>query len=288
MNISAHSNRIISCVKTIFVVSLVSCIVSGCKNKQPDVPQPEIAVSNSYLNAAVKDLCGIQENVFDLVPPGMCPGHFDISPSQVNTLCNCKILFIFDFQKNIEKAVPRIKQRGLKVRQVRSSAGMCIPDTYLTTAREVAKALSEQRPLQKTIYESRLSEIEKRLDILSRDIADRVKSSHLHGTKVIASKHQEEFIKWLGLDCVSTFAGRDEITPAQIDRSLQSAREHKIKLVIANKQEGTAMAQTLADHLNVKFVVFNNFPGEHAEDATAPQYDQMVLENVNLLVEAMN
>lgn len=286
MNISAHSNRIISCVKTIFVVSLVSCIVSGCKNNN-DEPMPDIAVANSYLSAVVKDICGNQQQVFDLVPPGMCPGHFDISPSQVNLLCNCKILFVFDFQKNIENAIPRIKERGLKVCTVTPSPGMCIPETYLSIVKQVAAALSEQQPSQKKHYESRLKEIERRLDNLSQDLADSVQESGLQGTKVITSEHQAEFTKWLGLDCVSTFAGRDTITPAQIDNSLQEARENQIKLVIANKQEGTEMAKTLADHLNVKSVVFSNFPSNDEQNTAVAGYDHLVTENINRLIEAM-
>lgn len=262
-------------------------LLVGCKNKTSDVQQPEIAVANSYIGAAVKDLCGNQQQIFDLVPPGMCPGHFDISPSQVNLLCNCKILLVFDFQKNIEKAVPRIKERGLKVCTVTLSPGMCIPETYLSIVKQVAAALSEQQPLQKDYYESRLKEIEQRLNILGQDIVNRINKSELDGTKIITSQHQSEFTKWLGLDCVSTFAGRDTITPAQIDHNLQEARQNQIKLVIANKQEGTEIAKTLAEHLNLKYVVFSNFPDNNEQNVAIAGYDHLVTENVNRLIEAM-
>ncbi len=260
---------------------------AGCKNKTSATLQPEIAVANSYLGASVKDLCGNQQQVFDLVPPGMCPGHFDISPSQVNLLCNCKILFVFDFQKNIEKAIPRIKERGLKVCTVAPSPGMCVPETYMSIVKQVAAALSEQQPSQKKLYESRLDEIEERLKMLNQDIIERINGAELEGTKVITSEHQSEFARRLGLDCVSTFAGRDTITPAQIDQSLHEARQNQIKLVIANKQEGTEMAETLADHLNVKYVVFSNFPGNNEQNTAIAGYDQLVTENVNRLIEAM-
>lgn len=270
----------------LLLFSVLGIALTGCKNKDAE-KKPEIAVANSYLGAAVKDLCGNQQHVFDLVPPGMCPGHFDISPSQVNLLCNCKILFVFDFQKNIEKAIPRIKERGLNVYTVTPSPGMCIPDTYLSIVKQVAAALSEQQPSQKNHYESRLKEIERRLENLSQEIVDRIKKLELPGTAVITSGHQAGFAKWLGLDCVSTFAGRDTITPTQIDHSLQEARQNQIKLVIANEQEGTEMAKTLADHLNVKYVVFSNFPGNDEQNTAVAGYDHLVTENINRLIEAM-
>lgn len=259
----------------------------GCKDKTSDTPQPEIAVANSYIGAALRDLCGNQQQVFDLVPPGMCPGHFDISPSQVNTLCNCKILFVFDFQKNIEKAIPRIRERGLKVCKITPSPGMCIPETYLSIVKQTADVLSQQYPLKENKFVSRVNEIEKRLQNLSQDITDRVKKSGLLDTKVITSQHQAEFVKWLGLDCVSAFAGRDTITPAQIDQNLREAKQNQIQFIIANKQEGTEMAETIAEYLKVKYVVFSNFPGIDRPKASIPEYDYLVVENVNRLIEAI-
>lgn len=261
-------------------------LLSGCDGKSSDVSQSEIAVANSYLHAVVKDLCGDQQ-IFSLVPPGMCPGHFDISPSQVNRLCNCKILFVFDFQQNIENAIPRIKDRGLKVCKVTPAPGLCIPNTYLSIARQVATALSEEKPAKNTHYELRLKEIENRFENLSREISEQMKRSGLQNTKVIASQHQSEFAKWLGLNPVSIFAGRDTVTPAQINRNLQEADKNKIKLIVANKQEGTELAQSLAEHLKVRLVVFSNFPAPNRCDIESAGFDYLLNQNLNNLLEVL-
>jgi len=47
------------------------------------------------------------------------------------------------------------------------------------------------------------------------------------------------------------------------------------------------MAKTLADHLNVKSVVFSNFPGNNMQNVAAAGYDHLVTENINRLIEAM-
>ncbi len=265
----------------------VCCIFSGCKNKENDIKQPEIAVANSYLHAVVKDLCGDRQDVYNLVPPGMCPGHFDISPSQVNRLFNCKIMFIFDFQENIENTVPRIKERGLKVCKIVPPPGLCIPDTYLKIVGQVADALSEENPGKKTHYEMRLKEIENRIGNLSQKILERIKGSGLQNTRVLTSQHQEEFAKWLGLNPVSTFAGRDTVTPAQINDNLKEAEQNQAALVIANKQEGTELAQALAERLNVKLVVFSNFPASDERNDMPAGFDVLLQSNVNELYKAM-
>ena len=55
-------------------------LVAGCENKPGEESRAEVAVTNSYLGCAVRELCGDDTEVLCLVPPGMCPGHFDISP----------------------------------------------------------------------------------------------------------------------------------------------------------------------------------------------------------------
>lgn len=288
MIILAHSNRAprrLSNTPLVFVCVLC-CFLSGCK-KQDVQSQPEIAVANSYLQAVVEDLCGDQQEVLSLVPPGMCPGHFDISPSQVNCLCHCKILFVFDFQQNIENAIPRIKEQGLKVCTINPSPGLCIPDTYLKMTRQVAAALCEQDPARQAHYEVRLQEIEKRLENTREEVLQQIKQSGLTDANVMTSAHQAEFAKWLGLNPVSTFAGRDTVTPAEINNNLTEANIKQVKLVIANQQEGTKLAQALAQHLNVKCVVFSNFPLSGRQDDMPAGFDGLIYENVNNLFEAI-
>jgi hypothetical protein len=53
--------------------------------------------------------------------------------------------------------------------------------------------------------------------------------------------------------------------------------------VIANKQEGTALAEALAGRLGAKAIVFSNFP---VFDGQGNEFDQLLRENMRLLVKA--
>lgn len=179
-----------------------------------------------------------------------------------------------------------MKQQGLKICEIIPSEGLCIPDTYMSITRQVAAALSEINPDKKSLYELRLKEIQKRLDILSSNVSEKINSSHLAGCSVLTSRHQKEFVKWLGLDPVSTFPGRDTATPSQINRNLQEAQQYKVKFVIANKQEGTDMPKAIAERLKVRLVVFSNFPSGDQQNITC-QYDNLITENINNLIESL-
>ena len=268
----------------LFVLTILNiCALSGCSEKNPSDTSLEIAVTNSYLQCAVQDIYGIQKDVFCLAPPGMCPGHFDISPSQVNKLSNCRILLLFDFQEKVESSLAGLKNNGLKTFLVQTKPGLCIPETYLETCHEVCKILSSEFPDQKIQFEQRLTEISERLEKLGDNLHTKITDAKLASVKVVSSSHQSDFANWLGLQAISTFAGSDSETAFNINDCINQAKEQDVKFIIANKQEGTYLADSLADRLNVPVIVFGNFP-ESTESSNG--FDELLNSNVNAIVKA--
>lgn len=268
----------------IFVFSAAcSFLTEGCKNKTDAENRAEIAVTNSYLGCAVLDLCGDDTEVLCLAPPGMCPGHFDISPIQVKQLCDCKILLLFDFQKQVVQTLSRVKEQGLKTALVGEPGGLCAPETYLAICQKVSEILSTELPERKAQYEQRLQSIESDMKQLRRELLEKIKGAGLSEAKVLASNHQADFANWLGLETVATFVGSDIETVTGVDRCIKKAEGQEIRFVIANKQEGTALAKALAERLNARAVVFSNFPGLRGQ---AGGFDTLLHANVEALIQA--
>ena len=265
----------------VLVFVLLNGFVTGCENRTGEQKQPEIAVTNSYLQSVVKDLCREQTEILCLAPPGMCPGHFDISPAQVKQLCKCRILFLFDFQNRLENSLLRIKEKGLKTASVNAPPGFCVPKTYLAVCRAVCNILSTEYPDKETQLQRRLKLIEGRLGNISDEVAVKIKRAGVESAKVLSSEHQAEFAEWLGLDVVAAYVGSDTETVSNINQCLGKARENKVRFVIANKQEGTALADALAERLGAEKVVFSNFP--ELNDGLN-SFDKLLLENVGALV----
>lgn len=267
------------------LVSSVACVLlgAGCGNKPGEDSAAEIAVTNSYLGCAVLDLCGDDTEVLCLAPPGMCPGHFDIPPSQVKQLCNCRMLLLFDFQKQIAETLSRVKERGLKTALVGKTGGLCVPETYLVVCREVRDILSSEYPERNVRYQERLEVMEKDLAHLREELFEKMRQAGISSAKVLASNHQADFARWLGLETVATFVGSDIETVAGIEQCIRKAEDQEVRFVVANKQEGTALAKALAERLGAKAVVFSNFPELRGE---ASGFDALLRANVDALLRA--
>jgi zinc transport system substrate-binding protein len=244
------------------LVFSVACglLVAGCKNTSGEESVAEIAVTNSYLGCAVRQLCGDDTEVLCLAPPGMCPGHFDISPLQVKQLCGCRMLLLFDFQKQVEGTLSRVKEMGLRTALVRKGGGLCVPETYLAVCRQVSDILSSEYPERKDRYQQRLELLERDLKHLREELLEKVQQGGISSAKVLVSNHQADFVNWLGLETIETFVGSDIETVAGVEQCIKKAKDQDVRFVIANKQEGTALANALAERLRAKAVVFSNFP----------------------------
>ena len=258
-------------------------LMAGCENKADEENRAEIAVTNSYLGCAVLDLCGDGTEVLCLAPPGMCPGHFDISPSQVKQLCDCRMLLLFDFQKQIAETLSRVKERGLKTALVGKTSGLCVPETYLAVCREVRDILSSEYPERNVRYQERLEVTEKELAHLREELFEKMRQAGISSAKVLASNHQADFVSWLGLETIATFVGSDIETVTGIEQCIRKAEGQEVRFVVANKQEGTALAKALAERLGAKAVVFSNFPELSGE---ASGFDTLLRANVDALLRA--
>lgn len=241
-------------------------LVVGCRGRQESQSQlAGICVTNTYLQSAVNDLTGNAKEVFTLVGPGMCPGHFDMSPEQLRQLLGSAILYRFDYQAGLDEKLNRM---DCPIVPVSGRPGMCIPQTYLETCREILPPLAERFPEEQAAFQQRLDRLEDAFAELEQEIKRRVAAEGLQGANVIASYHQAEFVRWLGLNVVATFRGTDSMTPPEIQQCLNAGRDKGVRLIIANQQEGTDLPRRFADQLDGRYVVFSNFP----DTQTAPEH----------------
>ncbi|NLF30133.1 MAG: zinc ABC transporter substrate-binding protein [Planctomycetes bacterium] len=260
------------------VLLCVAVIAAGCRRS---AAPSSVAATNSMLECAARDLLGEAAPVLRLAEPGMCPGHFDIRPSQVAALRRCRVLLRFDFQRAIDGKLAGAIDEGLVIAEIRVPGGLCEPASYTAACRQTADALVGAALLDRTGADERLERIADRME--QRQVECRRRVEALAGMPVVASAHQEAFCRWLGLDVVATFSAADTAGVGQVDQAVRRGEAAGAKLVIANGPEGRKLADALAERLGTPVVVFGNFP---ALDRGHACFDDLLAANVAALVEA--
>lgn len=260
------------------VAVLLSATIS-CDRPAAGASGPTVAVSNTYLEAALHDVVGPAVPVVRLAPPGACPGHFDLRPSQITALRASRLVLRFDFQADLDQKLGATATRGPRIAAITVPGGLCEPASYLAACRQVAEATVDAGLLERTTADARLTAILQRLDELSAWARGRVSEAKLDGTAVVTSRHQAAFCRFLGLTVVATFTGADTASIEEINAAIRGGAP--ARAVVANTPEGRRLADALGQRLGVPVIVFDNFP---AEAFGGTGFDALVRGNVERLV----
>jgi len=255
--------------KFCLVLLFIAGITCSCSWKEESSPgKPCLALTTSYLECAARDIGSTHFDYFRIAPPGMCPGHFDISPGVIKNLKESSLLLRFDFQDSLDKKIAPLMPDSFRIHSITAQEGLCIPETYLASLKEVYEALCQIFPEQKTEFEACFQNAKKELATLEKECLDQINESGLRGTKVVASVHQEQFCKWLGLNVVATFSGTQTNSLQSLKEIIDKGKDAEVKFIIANLQEGRSQADALSSHLGCQAIVFSNFPDMSPEQDT--------------------
>jgi len=271
----------------IYRATLLLCLFAliaptGCRSKQ-NAPPVAVAVANTYLGCVAKELLGEDYQPIVLAGPGMCPGHYDIRPSQISRLRGCRVLLRFDFQSSLDRKLANLSDGGLKIASIEISGGLCEPASYQAACKQAAEAFVAVGLMGQPEANRRLEKISARLAALGLEAKKQIEQSGLAGVVGLSSPHQAAFCKWLGLEVAATFSSSDQAGVGEIENAIRAGRTSAVRFVIANLPEGKKAADALASRLDATVIVFGNFPDPNTGQGN---FDDLVNANVRALTSA--
>lgn len=236
-----------------------------------------VVATTSMLECVLTDVLGDRGavRVYRLVPPGACPGHFDLSPRDLPLLREARMLVRHDFQQVLDQRIRQLTGGDLAIVSVSAEGSLLIPDNYLRMCRSVSSAAEERTGIARG--RTGLERLTARLAALSD--AMRTQAEPWRGTPVIASSMQEGFCRWLGLDVVGVLSRPEDLSP----RELGVLSRLRPAFVVGNLQSDVAAATTLAQRLDVPCAILSNFPGA---EGYGTSYDDLIAANLAQLAQA--
>ncbi len=236
---------------------MVAC--SGSENNTGEARR-SVAVTTSYLECAARDLAGDDFTYVRLVPPGMCPGHFDIAPGAVKSLKKSSLLLRFDFQDSMDEKIRPLVGKDFPIKGVVAPEGLCVPESYRNCVKELHEEFCIRFPDKKGQFDQAMDRVNRDLEALEKECLTKIEEHHLKGGKVIVSGHQEVFCRWLGLDVAASYSGANAASALHLQNIIDKGKDSHVQYVITNLQEGSQQGEALATYLNAKMVSFSNFP----------------------------
>jgi len=261
-------------------VTVLACLFSGCSGKPGDAGQPEartIVASDTILSEIITSLLPSDRyRVEAILPPGQCPGHYDVKPTDIEKMK--KAVLIVSFQ-----GIPFMNKAGSgDPRQLVIDPGTrnwMAPGSYVQGLELLAAKLSERFPEDKTGIARRKEHAIRLVKQGADGLRQKVTDAGFSGKPVIASLMQKEPLEWMGFKVVAEYGRQEAMSARDVVRLAKAGKDRGAVMVVDNLQSGPDAGKGIAEILNTPHVVLTNFPSERGYLATLDQ-------NVDTLLKA--
>jgi zinc transport system substrate-binding protein len=272
----------------LLIAAIVGALVTVVVLTQHAQPSTDIMAGSSLIANVIHDVADGKLETRTLIPPGVCPGHYDLKPSDIEALANSKALFIHDYQQNFQNiagAIEAAENPDLIITVLNVTGNWMVPSVQAEAVDKIAQALEQMDPANAAYYQQRATDREQAILAYGDEVKNTLQAAGVDGVKVICADMQADFVEWAGFDVVATFGRPEDLTPAQVADLIDEAQEAGVALIIDNLQSGsTTLGASMGQDIEAIPVTISNFPGGLENTET---WEKAIDKNVDLLLDAL-
>lgn len=273
----------------LLIVLAVLCNMWGGFLLSPHMYADEpLVVGTSAIHSAVKDLSGKDSELAIVVPPDLCPGHFDLKPGDIEKFINAKLVILHTWQKDlpaIKSLIHGTNPPPDKIVYIQVEGNWLLPKNYIKGLEQIGKVLIKAGLLSEEDFKKQFEKRKKEIVSFEQQVLNSVKEIQPENIPVIASVFQSDFVKWLGFKVVDTFPRAEEINLSLWGNLLKKGKEENVKIVVENQQSGEIdLVKRLSTELNAQSVILSGFP---YTCSSCNSWEASVQNNINSLLEAL-
>ena len=273
--------------KTTIILAGIICLAMlyGIVSVNAQNQKPLVVTTTSVLSSIVNDLAGDLVDVAYIVPPSLCPGHYDVKPSDVELIRSADLVLKHGIMGEywLSDLINAANQSGdLDVPIVEVGGGWNTPSAARTLYEKVATVLKDYLGID---VSDRLSKCLQAVNATEEELVEIANENNFKDTPVVVMLWQKSFIEFLGFKVVATYGPPEKLSESDIVEIKENATKGGAKLVIDNLHSGTSLGEKIAGDIGAVHVVLINFPGTVPE---ANNLTTMMIYNAKLLADALN
>jgi zinc transport system substrate-binding protein len=234
-----------------------------------------IATSDTLLTGMITSLLPPDRYFIEaILPPGQCPGHFDVKLSDIEKMKKAVLNVSFRGMSFMDKAG---LENGSQLIVDAAGLNWMAPDSYVYGLGLLAEELSRRFPEDKMEIMRRKEETIRIVKVEGNSLIKNIKRAGVFGRPIIASSMQKEPLEWMGFRVVGEYGRQEAMSSREVVRILEVGKDLNAIMVVDNLQSGPDAGKGIAETLRVPHVVLTNFPSEKGYLATLGENVQAVL-----------
>jgi zinc transport system substrate-binding protein len=253
----------------VIVALMLGFLSAGCQknelNRQAKA-RKSIVTSDTILSGMSESLLPPEYfEVSAILPPGQCPGHYDIKLSDIARVKQADLVVSFigmPFMQHAEADAARQLPIDAKDRN------WMAPHSYITGLNLLADKLSDRFPEYKRQIATRRERAILEVSEKDKMLSNRIKSAGATGRSIIASSMLREPLEWMGFQIVGEYGRPESISAKEIAALTRLGKDRGAAMVVDNLQSGPEAGRGVAEALGIPHVVLSNFPSEKGYTVT--------------------
>ena len=254
---------------------LIGVAFLGCARPSGRI---RVVASTTLISTIIHEVGGDRFAVTAIAPAGLCPGHFDLKPSDVTAANNARLILNHGWEAWYPALEKAIIPPGPRKVTLATKGNWMIPGLQKQAAAKIAALLMELDTARADTF--RLAAARYQADVDSAAAAARALVTGKELPAVIAADQQAPFLEWLGFRVVATYGRAEDFTAQELTRLARVASDSGVRLVVDNLQSGPDIGKSLAEGFGAKHVTLTNFPLHGS-------YRQALLDNASALARAI-
>lgn len=278
-----HKLRFIIGVFMVLGLMLGSVLI-GCGEEEDS--RIVVVTSTSLLAQIVERVGEDVVDVINIIPPAQCPGHFDVKPSDVKKLADADIFIMHGWQgeKFTDELIASADNTDLTVAVILTEGNWMTPPVQMEAVDKIVEALTGVDAENSEFYEENASEYKSIIEAKGEEIESKLADYGLGSINVLCNEQQAGFVKWTGLNIISTYGRPDELTPQVVKNLVDTGKENNVTLIIDNLQSGADAGAGIAEELDCTRIILSNFPGGFDNTDT---WEKAIDYNIELILAAI-
>lgn len=267
-------------VPVIAAMTLVCCFTGWSNGSEEGNAKAvhRIVTSDSILSGMVASLLPPHRySVEAILPPGQCPGHYDVKLSDIEKVKKADLVVSFKGMPYMAKAG---SEGGVQLFVNTEGRNWMAPDSYLRGLELLADQLSQRYPEDQARIMGRRKEAATQVKSETDALRRKISQAGAAGKAVIACSMQKEPVEWMGFSVVGEYGRPEAMSVREVARLSRIGKDHHAILVVDNLQSGPDAGKGIAETLRIPHVVLTNFPSEKG-------YLSTLGENVDAILAAI-
>lgn len=246
-----------------------------------------VVTGTALMQSVVQDVLGGETAPAVLIPPGSCPGHYDMRPSDIERVAQCEALLLHPWQVDMPNVASVIRASGIapeRVHVVPAQGNLMVPEAYAHALEAVAEVLAANG-LATSDASAKATKRSAEARALGETLEARLAAAGTRETVVLCQNMIAPFVEWAGFSVAGVFGRSEDLSVGDVEALVQLGKASSVSLIIDNMQSGDEkMGAVLARETGAERVILSNFPGGLPGTGT---WNLAVTRNAELIFDAL-